>query len=227
MSSPIANRKPSLIQKKLVALHQRTTHSSRISSLSEEIGKTIASLFPPATTSIRALDIGCGDMTLAENIAATNRALEWTCADIYELPEHFIMSEKWKKYRQFNGFTLPFEDTSFDVVMLSDVLHHCLPRSVALLQEAGRVGRYVIVKDHYEYGLYSRQMLRLMDFVGNYGYGVEIPDHYFTPASFAETCKDAKLNINKISNNIDIYSKFPFLRILIKKSWHFIAVLNK
>jgi ubiquinone/menaquinone biosynthesis C-methylase UbiE len=227
MSSPIANNKPSLIQKKLIDLHQRTTHSKRIIRLSDEIVKTIGHLFPSDSTSIRALDVGCGDMTLAENIATSIPSVSWMCTDIHELPAHLTMSKKWKKYRRFDGISLPFKDKTFDVVLLSDVLHHCLSQSVALLKEAGRVGRFVVVKDHYEDGFYSRQILRVMDFVGNYGYGVEVPSHYFTHASFALTCKEANLKIKLMRNDIDLYSDIPISSLLIRKCWQFIAILEK
>ena len=227
MSSPIANQNPSAFQKRLVTLHQRSAHSHRITKLSDCLGAQIASLFPVGCASLRALDVGCGDMTIAENIAAAHPAIHWTCTDIHELPSHLKDSEKWRKYRRFDGTTLPFEDASFDVVLFSDVLHHCMPQSEGLLREAARVGRHVVVKDHFERGWYSRQMLRLMDFVGNYGYGVELPKRYFTPESFREACKSAGLRELRLLDNVDLYLDFPVWRFLLRKSWQFVAILEK
>jgi len=38
-----------------------------------------------------------------------------------------------------------------------------------LLIEAKRVSNIILIKDHFEYGLWSRRILQLADFVGNYG----------------------------------------------------------
>lgn len=176
---------------------------------------------------ILALDVGCGDMTLAESISSKNAAFHWTCTDIHDLPPQLQITEKWKKYRRFDGITLPFGDGEFDVVLFSDVLHHCLPKAESLLSEAARVGRFVVIKDHFEYGFYSRQMLRLLDFVGNYGYGVVLPQRYFTRESFHRTFRQAGLKEHAILNNLDLYSEMPLLRWFLRKSWQFIAVLEK
>jgi SAM-dependent methyltransferase len=166
-------------------------------------------------------------MTISENIAAAHPNIQWSCTDIHPLPPQLGDSLKWKKYRPFDGRNLPFETASFDVVMLSDVLHHCMPQAEALLREANRVGKYVIVKDHYECGFFSRQMLRLMDFVGNYGYGVGIPSRYFTPETFAGIYKQAGLHAKTHQRGIDLYADFPLLKFLLNKDWQFVAVLEK
>ncbi|QFP76565.1 class I SAM-dependent methyltransferase [Deinococcus sp. AJ005] len=44
----------------------------------------------------------------------------------------------------YDGSTLPFPDRSFDVVLLAFVLHHC-PHPAAVLREAARVSRRVLV----------------------------------------------------------------------------------
>lgn len=227
MSSPIANRKPTFFQKELVGFHQRAAHSNRIARLSECLGKAIADLPSKGQATVQALDVGCGDMTIAENISNAHPNIQWNCTDIHPLPPQLGGSVKWEKYRPFDGRNLPFETASFDVVMLSDVLHHCMPQAESLLREANRVGKYVIVKDHYERGFFSRQMLRLMDFVGNYGYGVKVPSHYFTPETFAAICNQAGLSTKIHHAGIDLYADFPILKFLLNKNWQFFAVLER
>ncbi len=166
-------------------------------------------------------------MTIVEKIAGQNPSIEWLCTDIHELPPHLRDSEKWRKYRPFDGLHLPFEEGTFDVVLFSDVLHHCLPRAPILLREAARVGRFVVVKDHFERSLFSRQVLRLMDFVGNYGYGVQVPKKYFTPESFRKLCLSEGLQECRSQENPDLYANSLLWRHLFRKSWQFLAVLEK
>lgn len=225
MSSPIANKSRTPIQQALVRFHQLLAHSNRIQKLADAIGTTMGSLFPAGNKPIQALDVGCGDMTVAETIASKHPSIQWTCTDIHELPQHLENTEKWKKYRRFNGSTLPFTDSAFDAVLFSDVLHHCMAQAPDLLREAGRTGRYVIVKDHFESGWISRSKLRLLDFIGNYGYGVSVPDRYFTPESFATTASESGLQIVHMNAKVPIYP--GWISPLLPPSLQFIAVMEK
>jgi ubiquinone/menaquinone biosynthesis C-methylase UbiE len=227
VSSPIANQKPTFFHNELVGFHQKAAHKNRILRLSQLLGHLIFSLRETGQKRVMALDVGCGDMTIAENISREFPDVEWKCTDIHPLPPNLNESEKWKKYCQFDGRRLPFDNGSFDVVLFSDVLHHCMPQAATLLQEAARVGKYIVVKDHYELSWFSRQMLRFMDFFGNYGYGIKIPSRYFTPKSFVETCEAAGLRLTRHEHGIDLYSAFPILKLMINSRWQFLAVLEK
>ena len=210
-----------------MGFHQKSAHSNRISKLAHSLGETINTEFPDETNSIRALDVGCGDLSLAESIKAAHPRIEWVYTDIHELPADLRDSRRWSNYKQFDGKSLPFDEGSFDVVLFSDVLHHCMDNAATLLSEALRVGKRVVVKDHLEYGQISRQMLRLMDFIGNYGYGVEIPKSYFTKESFRETYVSAGASLSGLNVGLDLYSGFPVIRNVIQKKWQFVAVLQK
>ena len=83
-----------------------------------------------------------------------------TCLDTYPLPAELEADASWGKYREFDGRHIPFSNQEFDVALLCDVLHHDLNNAEQLLSEAARVARFIIIKDHFEYGWYSRQMLR-------------------------------------------------------------------
>lgn len=224
MSSPIANSDPSALQKLLVGLHQRSAHTHRIAKLSAAIGTSIRDIFSGIERPVLALDVGCGDMTMAETLAKNDPRLHWTCTDIHELPAHLRSSEKWSKYHRFDGKNLPFEDRCFDLVLFSDVLHHCESSAPALLREAGRTARFIIIKDHFEAGCLSRQILRIMDFIGNFGYGVTIPKRYFDTGRFGCLVQAAGLKIMTMRHGIPLYP-FP-LSIVLRPSLQFIAVLS-
>jgi SAM-dependent methyltransferase len=225
MSSPIANSAPTILQRWLVGFHQRSAHTHRIAKLSAAIGTCINEIFSGAEGPIRALDVGCGDMTMAETLAKNNPRICWTCTDIHELPPHLRSTDKWKNYHRFDGEHLPFEEGTFDVVLFSDVLHHCYPNSLQLLREARRTARYILVKDHFETGLISRQILRLLDFIGNYGYGVLVPKRYFDAEGFEALTRAAGLRRIHLYHGLKIYP-FP-LSLLLRPSLQFIAVLER
>ena len=222
MSSPIALKKKSLAHKALISMHQLVSHKRRVGILSEILSDLIVSEFRDTKT-IRCLDVGCGDMQIVENIGIRNKYVLWSCIDIYELPADANM-KKWGKYRKFDGANIPYDDKSMDVVLFCDVLHHSPKDAPALLREAARVGKTVIIKDHFEYSHYSRLMLRLMDIIGNWGYGVRIPERYFTVQRFNDICLFAGLKVKRISAGLELYPNF--LRYLLKPEWQFTAILE-
>jgi SAM-dependent methyltransferase len=224
VSSPIVDIAPNYFQRNFVHLHQKIAHLNRVHKLASMIGIKIQGLFPHKNAEIQGLDVGCGDMQLVETISANNPAIKWTCTDIHELPENLKNSEKWSKYIRFDGNHLPFPDNSFDVVVFSDVLHHCMPNAAELLMEAKRVGKYVIVKDHFEHGFISRNILKMMDVFGNYGYGVPIPRRYFTKQAFVSLVDKSQSHILSMEDRLNIYP--AILSLILRPKFQFLAVLS-
>jgi SAM-dependent methyltransferase len=224
MSSPIALENKDVSKKALVSLHRTLSHGHRVDVLAERIALHIESLVPQGRA--RCLDIGCGDMSLAEAVEARTSRTDWRCIDVHGLPVGLREDKRWSKYRQFDGRRIPHADGEFDVALLCDVLHHAPEDAAELLAEAGRVAEHVLVKDHFEYGAYSRTMLRLMDFVGNWGYGVSVPERYFTREGFARLAKEQHLVITALDSGLDLYEHLPGMGKLLRPDWQFIAVLH-
>jgi SAM-dependent methyltransferase len=224
MSSPIALARKAAPKKALVNLHRTLSHGHRVHVLAQRIAMHIERLIPQGP--VRCLDVGCGDMTIAEQVHACARRTDWRCIDVHGLPEHLRTDPRWSKYRRFDGRTIPYGDDEFDVAMLCDVLHHAPEDQARLLAEAGRVAGHVLVKDHFEYGPYSRTMLRLMDFVGNWGYGISVPDRYFTREGFARIAAEQGLAVTAYDCGIGLYDHLPVVRALLRRDWQFIAVLR-
>lgn len=205
MSSPIASRKDNFARRNLRKFHKRASHVHRINILSNEAAGIIDIFFPKKSV-VTCLDVGCGGMEIAESIAGLCPKTKWKCIDMYELPEQLATEPRWGKYMKFDGTRLPFPDYSFDVVLLCDVLHHAGEDSYILLKEAARVGSVVIVKDHFEYSIYSRFMLRILDFFGNWGYGVRSPAGYFNRGGFESLCEQVGVGVELMKIGIDLYS---------------------
>ena len=178
MSSPIAKQTKSPVDEALIATHQTYSHSARIAMLANLLADRIRR--PSGRkTDFQRLDIGCGDMKLSALCETKYGLGKWTGTEIHPLPPTSAKVEATfltERYQPFDGQQMPFEDTQFECGVLFDVLHHVPDgQREMLLKEALRVCRYLVVKDHFEYSLWSRQILRAMDFLGNYGYGVSVP----------------------------------------------------
>jgi SAM-dependent methyltransferase len=225
MSSPIALERKAKPKKALINLHRSLSHGHRVQLLADRVAAHIEALVPQGVA--RCLDIGCGDMTLAETVEKRLPRTDWRCIDVHPLPPALRDDARWSKYTSFDGRTIPYDDRAFDVALFCDVLHHAPDDAPRLLAEAGRVARHVLVKDHFEYGAYSRSMLRLMDFVGNWGYGIGIPKHYFTQTSFRGLVAQQGLAIEALDCGLDLYDHLPVVGKLLRPDWQFIAVLSR
>lgn len=221
MSSEISKTEKSLWDKWWILLHQRTSHKTRVRLLADRFSTIL-----PSDRPTTCLDIGCGDMQIAELIKSAKPNTLWTCMDIYPLPEHFQGMEKWHKYQHFDGVNIPTESNSFDYVLLCDVLHHSL-NPEELLRECARVGKTIILKDHFQYGFFSNLMLKWMDQFGNQAYGVHIPGRYFSTKSFNALCSNIGLRVADIQTGIRLYDHLPIIRKVLRPEWQFIAVLEK
>ena len=224
MSSPITAKKKGRVDEALIAVHQRLSHGRRIEILAQRIASVIRERHPAGE--VRCLDVGCGDMQIAERVADLAPGTVWTCTDIHELPAGLQDDVRWRKYQKFDGLHLPFPDRSFDVVLFCDVLHHVQTNAVVLLAEAVRTGSSVIIKDHFEYSLFSRMVLWAMDFVGNWSYGVSLPKRYFTRQGFEDIAGKAGLRTERIDTGIDLYAHIPVAGTILRPAWQFIAVLE-
>lgn len=223
MSSPIAQFSKSLFRKSLIYFHKKASHSKRIEILSDEIIALINEL-PFQKKHIKIIDIGCGDMKIAEIIEKKVDNVTMTCLDIHPLPDILKLDERWKKYRQYDGKNLPFKDLEFDVAIFCDSLHHEPSGGGRLLSEGVRVAKYVIIKDVFEYGFFSRKILQLMDIVGNWAYGVYIPKKYFTKKGFNELTTKNNMKTIKINIGVRLYNNF--ISIVSKPNLHFLAILT-
>jgi ubiquinone/menaquinone biosynthesis C-methylase UbiE len=106
--------------------------------------QTVSLLTPHLEPAASVLDIGCGEGYVLDELAARG-VVNLQGVDIVD-----IRRNKSHPFRLYDGATLPFPQRSFDLVILSFVLHH-VPneKKLALLDEALRVSRakVVIVED--------------------------------------------------------------------------------
>ena len=152
---------------------------------------------------------------------------EINCTDFYS-PEDLIKLNNL--YGNINFYHLDnFEDKKFDFVIISDVLHHIgiekKNEIKSLLIKLSQLSNFILIKDHFEYGRFSRAILRFMDFIGNYKDDVSIPKIYFNKTELNLLMNDIKLTRVKELTNISLYKRifFPFNL----KKLHFIHLYKK
>jgi ubiquinone/menaquinone biosynthesis C-methylase UbiE len=116
----------------------------RSGTVKKETMHTVSLLTPHLAKDATVLDVGCGEGYVLDELRARGFA-NVEGADIVD-----IRRNKNHPFRLYDGATLPFPDRSFDLVVLSFVLHH-VPndRKLVLLEEALRVSRakVVVVED--------------------------------------------------------------------------------
>jgi hypothetical protein len=118
------------------------------------------------------LDVGTGDGSIVAALVQQRRDIQIEGIDVLVRPHTQI------SVRAFDGEHIPLGNNS--------VLHHTNDPRV-LLQESSRVSRrYVLIKDHLREGPSAEVILRMMDWVGNYGHDVVLPYNYLTKNEWRE-----------------------------------------
>jgi SAM-dependent methyltransferase len=193
-------------------LHSRWVFRRRARILCEQF----ASLVPRRAA---VLDVGCGDGTISAFLQSQRPDIRITGVDVLAREGAQI------PVQTFDGLTIPFEDSTFDVVMFSDVLHHTTDPA-ALQAEACRVTRaYVLIKDHYREGFAARARLRFMDWVGNARFGVALPYNYWTEQQWQRAWSHLGLHPKHLITRIKLYPGPG--NFLFGAKLHFIALLEK
>lgn len=98
-------------------------------------------------TAAAAIDIGCGDGAVIAEMAERGVAARYVGVDISAsaIEMASVRHAPGADFRVFDGEVVPFPDKAFDIAILSHVVEH-LEDPRALLQEARRVGKRVLVE---------------------------------------------------------------------------------
>jgi ubiquinone/menaquinone biosynthesis C-methylase UbiE len=108
----------------------------------------------------KVLEVGAGDGSILKYLADAGFAEEYHAVEISESGVAHIKSKNIpgvKSVRLFDGYKLPFENDSFDLIILSHVLEH-VEHERMLLREINRVANHSIIEVplDYRYGVDNR-----------------------------------------------------------------------
>jgi len=96
----------------------------------------------------KVLEVGAGDGSILKLLADQNFAPEYHAVEISDSGVEHIKLRKItnvKSVQVFDGYHLPFEDNSFDLIILSHVLEH-VEHERLLLRELKRVAKYCVIE---------------------------------------------------------------------------------
>ena len=96
----------------------------------------------------KVLEVGAGDGSILKLLAEKYFAPEYHAVEISESGVEHIKSRKipgLKTVQIFDGYHLPFDDSSFDLIILSHVLEH-VEHERLLLRELKRVATYCVIE---------------------------------------------------------------------------------
>ena len=192
-------------------LHDQFVKHSRVRRLSNL-------LTPYFAHGKNVLEIGAGDGKLAAALIESVAGLEITGIDVLERSDAAI------PIQQYDGSQIPFDDKSFDIALIVDVLHHTSNQE-EILGEAKRVAKDAIVlKDHLREGLLAQRTLQFMDWVGNARYGVSLPFEYWTTEQWQTAFRKLNLEVTAWNDQLKLYPTIP--GFFFNRSLHFIAELR-
>jgi 2-polyprenyl-3-methyl-5-hydroxy-6-metoxy-1,4-benzoquinol methylase len=165
-----------------------------------------------------ALDVGCGDGSIARTVMSYRPGLHFEGIDVMLRPHSAIPS------KVYDGERIPYDDKSVDWVTIVDVLHHT-DDPANVLAECARVARRgVVIKDHLREGFAAFATLRLMDWVGNRGHDVRLPYNYLSKAEWEDIF--CRIGVAPVSwkESLGLYPQ-PFA-LAFDRNLHFITTVK-
>jgi SAM-dependent methyltransferase len=191
-------------------LHHKAIHVPRV----ERIARGMAELAEGPIGTM--LDIGCGNGLLAKRIGELAHAESVRGVDV------MVREQTSVPVSHYDGEHLPFDDATFDVVTICDVLHHAAA-PVAVTRDALRVLRpsgRLVIKDHFRFGLVSNTILLAMDMLGNYSTDVHVRGTYLSPPEWIDLVTAAGGRVDRLLWPFEVHS-LPW-RIVTKSEYQFL-----
>ena len=218
---------PRLLLANCLTWLRRVLKGDRFDNLFEALKEEILKIEALKKAEIKMLDYGCGMMEFSSQLKSQKVITDYVGMDIFPVPTTSDVSKdsKWARYKQIPKGAVDFNNVVFDLTIVTDVLHHASEQDqLQILIGLSKASKIILIKDHFEHGYISRQLLRLADWYGNYAYGVDIPKTYFTQVSWHELINRAGLRQVSLNSHVRVHG--GIFGLLIPPTFHFISVLK-
>ena len=193
----------------------------RIKRLSLVMIKISKEIYKKNKKKINILDFGCGSMEISKKLEKLSYVKKIVGVDTFSGK----FKTKKMQYIQYDEF-FKKNKKNFDLIIAVDVLHHIgIDKSHKTLKKLSKYSKNIIIKDHFEYGFFSRQLLRFVDFYANYAYDVNIPKRYFDYMSWKKTIRKSNLKEIKLINSFQQHD--GFFNFILNRKHHFVSHLKK
>jgi hypothetical protein len=170
---------------------------------------------------VSVIDFGCGSMEISKKIQHNKFIKKVIGLDIFKSNFRYKKLQ-YHHYKDLNDLS----NFKSDIVILVDVLHHIgVNKSHLILKKLSENSKTLIIKDHFEHGYFSRQLLRFIDFYANYAYGVVIPINYFNYKTWKDTVKKTNLTESHFEKKFQQHD--GLFNLILSKKHHFISVLKR
>ena len=171
------------------------------------------------------LDFGTGSMLVVSELHSSGVISSYCGLDTYAAEDDaFKESDFYKRYVQLNHLEDVLSFTGYDIAIASDTLHHLdwieIPRALEYLCS---IAKFVIVKDMFEYGQITRQVLRLSDWFGNSPFEVNVPSRYLTPQHWDEILQ--KLNLVEIKRWQNVRIHNGLFGVILPRRCNFVSLI--
>ena len=191
----------------------------RLKRITNIIDELLKNEYLKKNKQLKILDFGCGSMEISKKLETKNYVKSIVGSDI------FNHTYKSQKLVYINYERLFKENEKFDIIFIVDVLHHIgIDDAYKTLRKLSNLSKVIIVKDHFEYGFFSRQLLRFVDFYANYGYGVNVPKKYFNKISWKKNL--IKSNFKEMLHYKNFQQHDGLFNFILNKKHHFISVIK-
>ena len=96
---------------------------------------------------------------------------------------------------------------------------------INILNDLTRVSKIVFIKDHFQQGYISNNVIRFMDFLGNYFNDVNTPQKYYNKKTFRSLLSKMKVTVLEKILSVKLYP--PFLLFMSNPDFNFVCLFKK
>ena len=191
----------------------------RLKRITKIIDELLKKKYLQKNRKLKILDFGCGSMEISKKLKDKIYVGQIVGSDIFKHRYEsnrivYVDNDKLFKKKE-----------KFDIIFIVDVLHHIgVEDAHKIIRKLFKLSNNIIIKDHFEHSYLSRQLLRLVDFYANYGYGVNIPKKYFDKTSWKKTL--IKSNCREIFHSKNFQQHDGLFNFILNKKHHFVSVIK-